>query len=733
MSILQSGAVWFQRNLGWSNSRQSWEERVGALVLVLGVLGVWWFGDRLSALQHVFVLSLLLVTAAVLLRRGWLKLFGPVLFYDMVRTARRGRYFLIRCLYAGLLLFILFVVYLNTFARGSQTHHEAARFAESFFEAFTWVQLLAVLVLTPAYVAGSVADEKDRKTLEFLLATDLRNREIVLSKLGSRLFNLTLFVLTGLPILSLLQFLGGVDPQLVWAIFAFTGLTAAGLAAFSMLNSVNFKRPRDAIAVTYLGAIAYMVLSALVFSALKSWPGNFNVPLWFGANPVTIEDVMTVFSHGNIIIVLFEIKVAGFIGRTATVVPDLLQSYAIFYGIVAIGCTALSVLRLRKVALRQAYGKTKKLSWSRRSAGRVPVGVLPMFWKEVNVEGGLRLNILACIILALLVVGTLAPGVLMTLFHVASPPNGFGQRPFGPEWDFFAREMNVWVRIAGTGVGCLMLLGIAVRASGSISGERDKQTWDGLMTTPLESSSILWAKWFGAILSIRMAWVWLGLIWFLGVLTGGLHIFALPLVLAAWFVFAAFAAMLGLWFSLVSRSSMRATVWTLTTAIALSIGHFLPWLCCMPLMVGVGGRGLEYVAKFQAGLTPPFIMGFLAFSGQEFVWDGGVRNELVEWLMFCLFGLFVWSVACVGFWAGILVPRFRALTNRGEPHGPEYRALPPRPRPRPRPERPPLPQRLPAPLENAILIEETWDSAQPEPKSAQKPPGDDWQERVRPE
>ena len=81
--------------------------------------------------------------------------------------------------------------------------------AESFFGSFMFIQLLAVSILTPAYVASSIADEKERKTLEFMLATDLRNREIVLSKLFSRLANLTLFILTGLPILSILQFLGG--------------------------------------------------------------------------------------------------------------------------------------------------------------------------------------------------------------------------------------------------------------------------------------------------------------------------------------------------------------------------------------------------------------------------------------------------------------------------------------------------------------------------------------------
>src|SRR5205085_2154923 len=75
---------------------------------------------------------------------------------------------------------------------------EMAEFAEWFFYTVMVVQFAAVLFLTPAYTAGAVAEEKDRKTLEFLFATDLSNREIVLSKLASRIFTMALIVLTGL-------------------------------------------------------------------------------------------------------------------------------------------------------------------------------------------------------------------------------------------------------------------------------------------------------------------------------------------------------------------------------------------------------------------------------------------------------------------------------------------------------------------------------------------------------
>ena len=52
----------------------------------------------------------LVLGLALLARRGWLRLFGPVLFFDLVRSGRRGRYFVLRCLYAlGLFLLLLWV------------------------------------------------------------------------------------------------------------------------------------------------------------------------------------------------------------------------------------------------------------------------------------------------------------------------------------------------------------------------------------------------------------------------------------------------------------------------------------------------------------------------------------------------------------------------------------------------------------------------------------------------
>src|SRR5207245_9364422 len=142
-------------------------------------------------------------------------------------------------------------------------------------------------------------------------------------------------------------------------------------------------------------------------------------------------------------------------------------------------------------------------------------------------------------------------------------------------WGNLGIAINQWVRRAGTIVALLTLLGVGVRAAGTISGERDKQTFDNLLTCPVRSQTILFAKWLGSILGVRWAWLWLCLIWCLGFLTGGVEFYILPWVLFAWFVYACFVASLGMWFSTKLPTSQRATIWTLITLSVLFGGHLV--------------------------------------------------------------------------------------------------------------------------------------------------------------
>jgi ABC-type transport system involved in multi-copper enzyme maturation permease subunit len=618
-----------------------------------------------------------------------------------------------------------------------------ARMAEEFFTMFISTQLLAVAVLTPAYVAGSIADEKDRKTLEFLLATDLRNREIVLSKLVARMANIILFILTGLPLVSMIQFLGGVDPMLVQAGFAATALTMLGLAGVSILASTWCRRPREAIGLAYLVVVLYLVLSSTLYAtqAMSAHDRGRGIPVTEGFSWPICNYLANAFNAGNLFLYIPGLRTAGGGGVLDKHLPGMVGEYAIFHLLLAGVCTAWAVLRLRAVALKQMLGKGPKGSAVRRLEPRPPVGNRPMIWKEVFAEGGRRFRITRWLTLTLLIVSACVPAILVMVNNLSYR---YAQRPSGNE---FLMQMNAWaVRVPGTLVGCLMLLAVAVRASTSFSGERDRQTLDSLLTTPLDSTPILVGKWLGAILSVRLGMLWLVVLWSIGIATGALSPVGMLLAAAAWLVFAAFAATLGLWFSILCSTSLRSTIWTLMTAVGVSLGHWLPWLCCavMPMLGSV-----EYIARVQAGLTPPVVLAVLPVSGAEFTDEFGGSRGWVEMVGFSLFGIFAWAVATVLLYSGLTL-RFRAVTLREEftrpesgwmmrrprvvlepaPNLPPVRA-PERPAPRPptRTEEPPVivvppPDLRPPPtrLTGAKLVEETWDPPPPKPKP--KPDGD---------
>ena len=60
---------WLRRTVGWSNSRESWQERIGGLVLLTGAVLALVYGGRMSIEGRLLVWALLLVMSAVLLRQ----------------------------------------------------------------------------------------------------------------------------------------------------------------------------------------------------------------------------------------------------------------------------------------------------------------------------------------------------------------------------------------------------------------------------------------------------------------------------------------------------------------------------------------------------------------------------------------------------------------------------------------------------------------------------------------
>jgi ABC-type transport system involved in multi-copper enzyme maturation permease subunit len=640
-----------------------------------------WRADWAVGPLHLAVAVVLILALAYLARRGWVRLFGPVLFYEGLRAARRSRFFLLRWLYAiGLLLLLLWVHSIWSLERhysatNVNMYKQQAKLAEEFFYAFAAVQFATVVLLAPAYVAGGVAEEKEKRTLEFLLATDLRGREIVFGKLLARLGNLALFVMTGLPVLSLMQFFGGIDPQLLLSSFAVTALTAGSLAGLGTLMSVQRRRARDAIILTYLLAAGYVAVASLSLAVPPLWLTYFreaqrapvkddaiaraSTPPYF----TEVETAVDWLNAGNPFYGLGRIiRAVDSGGKVTDVLPELLENYAVFHLLFTAGCVTFAVWRLRPVALAQAGAAARKRRrrFQLRRSRRPPVGRRPMLWKEVRIEGGLRFGWFGRILVALVVGISFVPFIIMVYLLFFDP--SLGRINYTGAWRELGRDVNIWVRFASTPISVLMLFGVAVRAAGAFGSERDRDTLTSLMTTPLTTGEIVWAKFLGSLASVRLFWVWLGVIWAIGLITSGVGMFAVPLQIVAWLCPAAFMGALGLYFSAVCKTTLRAITWTILLSLFALGGHWVCMgMCCFaPLeAMGVHGQSMDWVYELEAGLSPPFL--FAALPAQDI--SELFKDWYGEFPALTMLAQVIWLVAAavVGHLAH---DRFRRLTNR---------------------------------------------------------------------
>ena len=132
------------------------------------------------------------------------------------------------------------------------------------------------------------------------------------------------------------------------------------LAGLSLLNSVLCRRWRDAIVLTYLMALGYLMLANaswgfLVWATLgRYWPELATFPstaTW--TSPITVQDLVDGFNAGNIVQAISRLLGRGAGAILQQELPRVLGGYALFHAIAGSAFFVWSVLRLRALALRE--------------------------------------------------------------------------------------------------------------------------------------------------------------------------------------------------------------------------------------------------------------------------------------------------------------------------------------------------------------------------------------------
>lgn len=528
-------------------------------------------------------------------------LVGPLFFYDLVRLARRGRSTLLRCIYGLTLLGALCFAYTAHFS-GRELWQEAfaphtrlprlelAQFSRYFILAVLFAQSAAVLVITPVYLAGAIAEEKERKTLILLFGSHLSDREIILGKLFARLTHLGSVWLMGLPIVLVISLIvGGVNVDVLLSTFIVTGMTLLSIGSISMLCSVFCRNAMNALMCSYGWVLALNLLWIVPWFGYLSSPIAFVLVLDSRSQDLSLPLVSPAPAPWTPSIRGRPAALAAK-GAAQESVVWMTGLYVLLHGMISVFCIRSAIQNLRtaepdpvfrtpaarprlvpvSTVFNHAEVRAGELARpTRRPSLLPPPSCDPLLWKEMAHDPPKTINPAADTMMDIAIRVLLLSDAFLLLVLM-------------DRWGAWFEDDktltvvgNGFLRVLGIATAMVWSIGIAFRTASSLCRERDRRTLAMLLVLPVERSAILRAKWLGGILRFRTIGIFLGGLWSLGLLTETLHPFAVLLLAGSCGAFVILLASMGLWFAQVCPDTRRAQ---LSMAVVLLVLFVAPWL-----------------------------------------------------------------------------------------------------------------------------------------------------------
>lgn len=539
---------------------------------------------------------------------------NALLGWEVLRAGRRtGALAVARTALGGLLLAAMWALWAATLSgsgatlKGSGTAigKELSRFAEGFAVTFFLVQATVVLLLTPVFVAGAIFEERETRSGEVLLTTELTRREVYVGKLGARMVQVLLVVLAGMPILFLTQLWGGVEMYMILVNYAATVIAIIGAGVVTAAVSAYAETLRAAILRSY-GLL--FLLDGLFFPASPFFVIGMSAIHWGVAG-----FMLLIYIPMQLVIVL----VGYFIGQR---------------------WLRMAMLR-QKTRIQNKPGLPPPLPGP--AGRRLPPlsdNADPLLWKELNTGGRVTLR-------DGLAAFTRAPGnagvddrleeMGFARWFVASREAGaYAMRVCAALVAFVLLALTVgnaispnWaVRAAGGLTLSWLLCAVGLSAATGISRERQKNTLVDLLMIPGPRRDLLRAKVLAAL--SRGLWPGFTLILLIGtgVIGFGVSLFSAGLLVLTAAGLTLFSAAIGIWLSARCRTALNATATWIGIMSAIVIGTFLLAEANIGLVDRPDAPPREDYPAWTRVLNPLLAWGRLTFrydwSGGRYVWGG---------------------------------------------------------------------------------------------------------------
>ncbi|MBN1122701.1 MAG: ABC transporter permease subunit [Anaerolineae bacterium] len=191
---------------------------------------------------------------------------NPIALKELRGRMRGPRAFIVLTVYVVLMSLFAVILYLIYAASSSITLNTTGGvIGKIIFAGVVAIELFLVCFVAPAFTAGSISGERERRTFHLLRTTLLPARRIVVGKLISALAYIILLLAVAIPLQSLAFLMGGITVEEVVLSVEILIVTAIGYGAVGIFFSALTRRTLVASILTY--TFALMVTIALPLGA----------------------------------------------------------------------------------------------------------------------------------------------------------------------------------------------------------------------------------------------------------------------------------------------------------------------------------------------------------------------------------------------------------------------------------------------------------------------------------
>lgn len=529
---------------------------------------------------------------------------NPICMRLVQGGSRRKRHLIIRCVYLGLLMTLLFFALL-----GQQgTMKELAQRGASASTLAAFAQVALICILTPIFMSGAIAQESSPRTWEILLTTPLNALQLVLGSLFGRLLFVFGLVLAALPLFVTTQAFGGVPGSAILASTWVAAASAMVMGAVAVALSVIGGAGKRSVFAFYASVVVYLFATWAVDRLLRTpvavGSGASFTTICTPLNPfLVLESVLltntyqpyeTAESGGGVIGAFWFGRPVATYGWLCILVTTVLVT-ACTFSVRRIGGRAV-----RLPLWRRLFGGAN--ARSERTPRRV--GVNPIAWRERHLRSGSALAIMGR--WAFFAIG-IAAGAVLLILHGTQ------------QLDSLQLRLGLGALL---GAETLVVLFTAVNLSATaVTREREDGTLDLILTTPIQPGPYLAGKLLGLFefllpmilvppLTLLMASIYVLADGF-GVPGGvmvtefvGTSRVDVPMILpegaltfgVVFLVFTAFCIMVGLQWSIRSKGMIGSTV--SAVAVTIAVGGMLG------VCGGAAGASIPVVGAVLVALSP---------------------------------------------------------------------------------------------------------------------------------